>query len=534
MKAKLVFLAISFFLFTYVEAQNTFQKYFGTQAGIDYVRKIASTSDGGFVTTGYTNSYGKGDKDVFLAKFNSRAEIQWSKTYGAEGHDEAISVIETSDGGFLLLGYTWSSTYGENDIYVIKTASDGSMTWNKTYGGSKKEIAWDAMELDGQKYLIMCKTESFSHGLEDVCLMRINATGDIEFAKSYGGHQNDWCYNMRKANDGDYLLIGTTYTYGSGGHDMLFLKVDTDGNLVEAKVIGDADENFAYCVAQDGMGNYLIGGKSTKNSDQQAALIKLNANFQISWQTKFGNSEDDVIMNIMPTDENGYYVAGWTKSFGSGSRDVFLSNLTSAGSMNWLKAYGGEDDDAMPQKSSFLKDNRITIAAVTKSQTVNTFRTREWDGYLIRAKLDGSTGCYEIHYTPETAAMNLNMSDVSSTIGVMNANFKSSTIGEELDAAFVPISLCFTHIEEIETSTSEMSASSPFQHELIVRFSENKRDHQQIVVRDGLGRKVYQKEIAQGQPSELHIPTSSWTSGLYIIESISNQGKTTLKVLKNN
>jgi len=108
---------------------------------------------------------------MMMAIFNGQGHMELS-------HDEGMAVVECSTGGYLIVGYTWSNSFGQNDIYIIKTDAAGSMIWNKTYGGSQKEIAWDALEIDNANFLLACKTASYGHGMEDVCLMRIDATGN--------------------------------------------------------------------------------------------------------------------------------------------------------------------------------------------------------------------------------------------------------------------------------------------------------------------------------------------------------------------
>lgn len=513
--------------------QNIFQKHLGTFSGDDYIKKVIPTANGGFATTGYTTSFGKGGKDICLATFNASGDIQWSQTYGADGDEEAVSLIQTSDGGYLIVGHTRSNSFGENDIYIIKTNSTGDMIWNKTYGGTDKELAWDVMELAGQKYLLLCQTQSFSNGLLDICLLKINSSGVMEWAKSYGGFQNDWCYNMRKTIDGEYLLAGATYTYGSGKHDMLLMKVNEDGIISFCIVIGGSDDDYAYCANQDGYGNFLVGGKtSSPNSKQENVLIKLDNTLSPLWQKYFGASGEEVVMNILPTDENGYYLTGWSTSYGAGVRDVFLTNFNTQGNLNWLKAYGGADDDAVSQKSSVLMDERIVIGAVTKSFSMLTYRANQWDGYLIKTDMSGNSGCNEINYNPPATDANLSISDITSTIGVMTANFKTSTLGEDLIAGLEVVPLCFTGTGESNDHELAMRIENPFSDELHIHIPFTVSTESVLIIRDIVGRIVYTKKLSITDDYRISIVSENWEKGVYIVELHSAQGTTCIKTQK--
>ncbi|MBT3303131.1 MAG: T9SS type A sorting domain-containing protein [Bacteroidetes bacterium] len=513
-------------------AQHIFQKHYGTQIGSDYVRKIIPTSDGGYASTGYTTSFGKGDKDMYLAKFSFEGNMMWSMTYGAEGHDEGISLIENSDGGYLIVGYTWTNTFGENDIYVVKTNANGQMMWNKTFGGSLKELAWDVVELSNQKYLLLCQTQSYSHGLMDICLMKITSTGGFEWAKSYGGVQNEWCYNMRKTNDGKYLLAGATFTYGSGKHDMLLMKVDENGIIDFCTIVGGASEDYAYCANQDGLGNYLIGGKtSSPANNQENIFVKLDNNANLVWQKYFGGNGEEVIMNILTTVENGYFVNGWTYSYSAGERDVFLSNFSTDGKLNWLKAYGGGEDEVVPTKSSFIVNEKIVIGANTKSFSSSTFRATEWDGYLIKADYSGNSGCYESDYYPSESNANLSISDITTTIGVMSASFKTSILGDDLEAGLESYSLCFTGISENEKTENRIVLNNPFTNFLKIQLDESFDNSATIIIRDILGKEVFVKNYSSSINS-FHIQTETWENGVYIVELHTDQLVNSIKVLK--
>jgi hypothetical protein len=240
-----------------------FKKHFGL-SGDEFVKISIPTKDGGYAVAGYTSSAGQGNQDIFLSKFTIDGFLQWTKVYGGEALENPVSIIQTSDGGYLIVGHSWTFGYGSNDMYIIKTSANGSMIWNKTYGGTEKDLAWDAVELSGQDYLVLGHSESYTHGRVDITLTRINSNGNVIWAKAYGSAQSDWCNIIRKTDDGEFLLAGSTFSYGSGRHDALLMKVDEHGKITFCQVFGSSDDDYAYSANTDKNGNYLVTGKSKK------------------------------------------------------------------------------------------------------------------------------------------------------------------------------------------------------------------------------------------------------------------------------
>ena len=521
------------FSFTVINAQNTFQKYFGL-SGDEQVKKVIPTSDNGFVVTGFTESAGKGGQDIFLSKFTNSGDLEWTKTYGGEALENPVSVVQTSDGGYLIVGHTRTYTFGENDMYILKTTSDGTMTWNKTYGGTDKELAWDAVELSGQDYLILGQSQSYSHGLLDVTLTRINSSGNVIWAKAYGGAQNDWCYNMRETNDGDFLLAGATFTYGSGRHDMMLMKVDENGTLTFCKVFGDSGEDYAYCSNQDALGNYLVVGKTSSVSGNfDNIFVKLDNNLNPVFEKVYGGTGEELANNVLPTDENGYYVTGWTYSYGAGMRDVYLTNFSSTGVLNWLKAYGGEEDDMMPQKSAYITSfDKILIAGSTQSNALLTFRSNDWNGYLIKTDFNGVSGCNEISYTPTTKNTNFNFTDITTTIGVKSITFQTSSGGEGMSPGFELVNLCYTGLSELLQDAISFNIQNPFSTELSLMFKEAFSGELRIEIYDIMGQLMYQTVIEDNFAGEKIIPTNNWGLGVYMIRLNFKNFKYSKKLIK--
>ena len=150
---------------------------------------------------------------------------EWNKTYGGANSEVARSVIQTSDGGYLLAGQTQSFGAGGTDFWLVKTDSMGNMEWNKTYGGTKNDIAFSVVETSDGGYVLTGRTNSFGLGIADFWLIKVDSSGDHQWNKTYGGTGVDAARCVVQTSDGGYILAGFTESFGAGGQDGWLIKV---------------------------------------------------------------------------------------------------------------------------------------------------------------------------------------------------------------------------------------------------------------------------------------------------------------------
>ncbi len=509
-------------------SQNIYQKYFGLVSGEEFVRQIIQTSDKGTAAIGYTNSSGKGKKDMFLAKFDMAGNLKWAKTYGGDGDEDGYSLQQTNDGGYILIGST--SSYGSGgDVFIVKTNASGSLVWSKAYGGSKEEIGRGIIELSDGSYMALAQTQSNSFGLWDVAALKISAVGDILWIKQYGGNQNELCYNLSKTSDNMFLMWGICYSFSVGKHDFLILKINENGNLGLGKVIGTSNEDFCYSAKEDPLGNFYLAGYTLNSlTGKDNVVIKTDNTFTISWQKVIKANKDDYFVNVLITDENGIFLPGNTFSYGSGDRDIFLSNFSADGQLNFFKVYGGSKDEMVPNNSSYLADyEKIMIGASTFSFHSDSF----YDGYLVKTNFSGNSGCNEKTVNPDVQNANLFVNDILSFIGTKSVSWNSVNGGAEMPLDILVNQLCFTGIEK-SGSDFMIDVSNPFDNNLMVNIHYPLPEDAEIMVYDLTGKMCFDKLIPGNFCGEISIESTSWQDGIYLVRIMSGQGTESFKIIK--
>ncbi len=223
-------------LFTQYAYAITFARTYGG----DLAYSVQQTSDGGYIVVGQTNSFGAGGYDIFLIKTDAKGNIQWAKTYGGTGSEKAYSVRQTADGGYIVAGYTTSFGAGEGDIFLIKTDAKGNIQWAKTYGGTGYDGASSVQQASDGGYILTGETSSFGAGLNDIFLIKTDANGNIQWTKTYGGIYWDLASSVQQTYDGGYIVASTTISFGAGSWDIFFVKTDANGNVGSCSIVQDA------------------------------------------------------------------------------------------------------------------------------------------------------------------------------------------------------------------------------------------------------------------------------------------------------
>lgn len=282
------------------------------------------TRDGGYIFTGATASSGSGFYDVWLVKTDSNGELEWSKTFGGSEYDLGSSVQQTSDGGYILSCYTRSFGSGGNDAWLIKTDSKGEIEWDKTYGGEKDDFSHRCIEVE-DGYIVV----GSDYQTNDAWIMKTDKLGDVEWKYNYGGSSLDWFYHIEQTNDGGYIASGCTTSFGAQHYDGYIVKIDEEGSPQWDLTLGGKNRDFAVPARQTSDGGYIIGGKTCSfghgtESNEDGWIIKIDSNGKEQWSETFGTKKGDGFRFIQQVNDGKYVLVGYTYSYGAGESDIWL------------------------------------------------------------------------------------------------------------------------------------------------------------------------------------------------------------------
>ncbi|NOR48092.1 MAG: PKD domain-containing protein [Methanosarcinaceae archaeon] len=371
------------------EAWN--QTFGGTDE--DWAHSVQQTSDGGYILTGVARSYGAGESDFWLVKTYPDGNEQWNKTFGGTDSDLAYSVQQTSDGGYILAGYTWSYGAGGNDFWLVKADSDGNEQWNKTFGGTNFDSAHSVQQTSDGGYILAGRTTSYGAGGSDFWLVKTDPDGNKQWEKTFGGTDYDSAHSVQQTSDGGYILAGSTNSYGAGESDFWLVKTDPNGNEQWNKTFGSTDYDSAHSVQQTSDGGYILAG------EHDFWLVKTDPDGNEQWNKTLGGNYFTKAHSVQQTADGGYILAGTTGSRGS-SVDLWLVKTDPDGNKQWDKTLGGKNSDraySIQQTS----DGGYILAGSTNSSGASRS-----DFWLIKIEREGPTPTAFFTHIPRYPGVN--------------------------------------------------------------------------------------------------------------------------------
>jgi len=222
-----------------------------------YGQKIA---DGGYIITGYTSSYGAGSNDVWLVKTDANGTEEWNQTFGGINYDYGFFVQQTTDGGYIITGNTDSYGAGHTDVWLVKTDANGTEEWNQTFGESMWDFGRSIQQIADGGYIIVGWTWTYDAGVYDVWLIRTDPDGNLEWDKKFGGNNADDGYFVQQISDGGYIITGDTWSYGAGSNDVWLVKTDANGTEEWNQTFGGTDSEYGFSVQQTTDEGFIIAG----------------------------------------------------------------------------------------------------------------------------------------------------------------------------------------------------------------------------------------------------------------------------------
>lgn len=276
----------------------------GTYGGGNYdaAESIQQTQDGGYIIAGHTRSFSAESYDYYLVKIDSIGDILWYRTYGGSGIDKAYGVQQTTDRGFIVVGYTRSYGSGEANIYLVKTDLGGDTLWTRRWGGSCDDIGYDIQITNDGGYIIA----GMANGAASVFLLKIDAMGSTLWEHYYNGY---YLRSVQQTNDGGYVAAG--WTIIGGDKDVYLIKTDSEGNTLWTRTYGlIASQECGYSVQETMDGGFIIVGYTGETSLHDFYLVKADSIGNCLWSRTYGGPDCDNAYSVRQTLDGGYIMVG--------------------------------------------------------------------------------------------------------------------------------------------------------------------------------------------------------------------------------
>jgi hypothetical protein len=299
-------------------------------SGYETIYDLEQTTDGGFILVGRTSSYGAGLSDVLLLKFDEAGNLSWARTAGGTGNDYAFAVDQILDGGYVLAGSTTSYGEGGQDVLLLKYDSTGSLEWTSVAGFEGDDSVFSVEQTTDGGYIAAGWTYSFSS--LDILLIKFTSFGSFDWAKLFGllehngSEVSEFAYDVIQNAYGGYVLVGGTDVVGTSGDDILIIKTDASGDLLSRQVIGGSADDSARSIQETKDYDYIVAGTtySYGAGGKDMILFKLGSSLDLVWARTFGGAGNDTAYGIDIALDRGYVIAGETFSFGAGSNDLLV------------------------------------------------------------------------------------------------------------------------------------------------------------------------------------------------------------------
>ena len=345
---------------------------------MDIAKSVFQTADGGFVFGGimssYMTTYEIGKSDFWLIKTDSKGNELWNKSYDGLGSEELRTALLTSDGGYVLTGTTSVDMSSENNILLIKTDADGKQEWSEIFGGYTHEQPYSVLQTSDGGYIILGDRMIYGtrYGREtqwyDPLLIKTDSKGNEEWNKVYDTGKYAQPSSIQETINNEYVIAGTL----SGGNvkgNFWLMKVDSSGNKQWDKTFERTGYYDRVCSMQQTSddGYILVGSTSIYQlSTRNLLLVKMDSKGNEQWNKIIGGSMSDDGRYVLQTSDEGYIIVGQTESYGLGDKDAWVIRTDSNGTEMWNKTFGGNGSDSVSYIQQTL-DGGYIISGVTNS-----------------------------------------------------------------------------------------------------------------------------------------------------------------------
>lgn len=432
--------SISFFIAVGCSKNDDDKTSIGFKEDIDFVKtlggtlnesaqSVIKTTDGGYAILGYAQSM-NGDVtskvnesfDYWLLKYDSADNLQWQKTYGGTDDDRGSDIIQTTDGGYAIIGYSKSNdgniteNAGASDFWVSKLDGFGNISWQKSFGFLGADNGISIIQTNDAGYLLIGDIDvsasngegnsksilSKRHAGGDYWAIKLNASGEKQWSKFYGGTFTDTPYDVIQTEDNGYLIVGSSdsndvdISNNNGQYDFWVVKISETGALLWEKSYGGSEIDEARAITKSNDGNYIILGDTRSDdfdvSENKGAadlwVIKISPTGNLIWEKTFGGTSFDVGRSISKTQDDGFIISGSSRSLdgnlekNNGQNDAWILKIDTNANLKWQETVGGSDID-FAYDAVELDDKSIVVVGESNSSNFDISTNKGFTDLLI-------------------------------------------------------------------------------------------------------------------------------------------------------
>ncbi len=498
-RAALLFTFVLVFLTIQLYPQAGFFKAYG-KIPQDYFYSLSKTLDGGYILSGISNGYG-GSNYLFLVKTDANGDTTWMRGYVTTNTVFGWSVVACSDSGFAVCG---NSGYAKVD-------KNGNMLWSNVYTQSS---LYSMKETPDHGFIIAGSVgqTSQSNG-QDVYLLKTDSNGTKQWSRKLGGSQDEYANSVQLTQDGGYIVAGATESFGSGAFDVYVIKTGPSGDTLWTKTYGGplieggiGSSRIVIAATLDG--GYIVGGYSTSFATAgglDAYVLKLDSAGGIEWDRLYGGGGNDQVFDIKQCADSGYVFVGYTGSSGTGN-DIFLVRLNAVGDTLFTRAYGGANTD-YGQHVLETADKGFVVCGYTTN-----YGTGNNDGAFLSVDSLGNAACHQLNVPvtfsdPATVVGNTSTGKIYITLNMASSTPIGKGGGNVVDACLA------IGVNELPTHEFDLFPN-PTTGRIDLTWPQN--EDRLVTVSDILGKVVFAKTFAGGTEKK-ELDLAAMPAGTYFI-----------------
>jgi hypothetical protein len=473
-----IFYFVTLILPVFAQPTTHWQKTYGGSNNED-ARCVSQTLDGGYILVGFTlstngdviGSHGGGD--IWVLKLDSGGNLEWKKTYGGTDLDVGYAIQQCNDGGYIMAGTVFSKDgdvsghHDDDDAWVVKLDNQGNIEWQRALGGSGWDEARCIQQTTDGGFIMAGWSGSLdgdvtgNHGALDFWLVKLNPTGAIQWQKSLGGSSIDMARSLKATDDGGYIVAGQTMSNdgqvsgNNGNDDYWVVKLDSFGAIEWQNTLGGTGSDIGQSVALcNDTGYYVVGTTGSANNGDVMGyhggldvwVVKLSKLGEIEWSLALGGSEPDHGYAISKTIDDGCIVAGSTESQdgdvqgNDGGADLWVIKLSEGGIIEWQKTLGGTQAEQGFDINQVSDDGFIATGFTRSNDGDVTDNSGGKDYWVIKLAPESSpttqptTQPLNLYPNPATQSITIQIPESESTLNIQITDL----LGRELGRQTIP------------------------------------------------------------------------------------------------